>query len=59
MLRFDKATYLSLLFKFILSERLSNSLYSSDVLLFSEFINIVPILYYTFIEFTVFLYTFQ
>ena len=26
MLRFDKATYLSLLFKSILSERLSNSL---------------------------------
>ena len=26
MLRFDKATYLSLLFKFILSERLTNSM---------------------------------
>ena len=34
MLRFDKATYSSLLFKFILSERLSNSLLGSDVLLF-------------------------
>ena len=45
MLRFDKATYLSLLFKFILSERLSNSLWQSDVLLFSEFI----ILLYTFL----------
>ena len=41
MLRFDKATYLSLLFKIILSVRLSNSLWRSDVLLFSEFINIV------------------
>ena len=34
MLRLDKATYLSLLFKFILSERLSNSLRGSDALLF-------------------------
>ena len=34
MLRFDKATYLSLLFKFILPERLSNNLCGSDVLLF-------------------------
>ena len=38
MHRFDKEKYLSLLFKFILSERLSNSLWVSDVLLFSEFI---------------------
>ena len=51
MLRFDKATYLSLRFKFILSERLSNSLRRSDVLLFSEFINRVSILFYNFIEF--------
>ena len=58
MLRFDKATYLSLLFKFILSERLSNSLWGSDVLLFSEFINIVSILFYNFIEFIILLYTF-
>ena len=36
MLRFHKATYLSLLFKFILSERLSNSLLGSVVLLFSD-----------------------
>ena len=58
MLRFDKATYLSLLFKFILSERLCNSLWGSDVLLFSEFINIVFILFYNFIEFIIFLHTF-
>ena len=37
MLSFNKATYLLLLFKFILSKRLSNSLYGSDVLLFPEF----------------------
>ena len=58
MLRFDEATYLSLLFKFYLSERLSNSLWGSDVLLFSEFINIVFILFYNFIEFIIFLHTF-
>ena len=58
MLRFDKATYLSLIFKFILSERLSNSVGGSDVLLFSEFINIVSILFYKFIEFSIFLYAF-
>ena len=57
MLSFEKATYLSLLFKFILSERLSNSLRGSDVLLFSEIINMVSILYYNFIEFIILLYT--
>ena len=31
MLQFDKATYLSLLFMFILSGRLSNTLCGSDV----------------------------
>ena len=41
MLRFDKAIYLSFLLKFILSIRLSNSLWESDVLLFLELINIV------------------
>ena len=41
MLRFDKAIYLSFLLKFILSVRLSNSLWESDVLLFLELINIV------------------
>ena len=50
----DKATNLSLLFKFILSEKLSNSLWGSDVLLFPEFINIVSTLYYNFIEFIYF-----
>ena len=58
MLKFYKATYLSLLFKFILSVRLSNSLCGSDVLLFLEFINIVPILFYNFIEIIILLYTF-
>ena len=58
MLRFHKATYFSLLFKFILSERLSNSLWVSDVLLFSKFINIVSILFHNFIEFIKLLYTF-
>ena len=43
MLWFDKVTYLSLLFKFILYEILDSSLWGSDVLLFLEFINIVSI----------------
>ena len=47
MPRFDKATYLSLSFKFILSERLSNNLGTSDVLLFSELINILPFRFIT------------
>ena len=51
MLKFDRSIYLSLLFKFLLSENLSNSLWGSDVLLFSEFIHIVSILFYNFIEF--------
>ena len=51
MLRFDKATYVQVLyFKFVSFERLSNSLRALDVLLFLEFINIVSISYYTFIE---------
>ena len=58
MLRFDKTTYLSLVFKLILSERLSNSLQGSDVLLFPEFINIVSILFYNFIKFIISIYTF-
>ena len=45
MLRFDKATYLSLPYKFTLSKRLINNLWGSDVLVFSEFINIVSILF--------------
>ena len=55
MLSFDKATYLSLLFRVILSVGLSNSLWGSDVLIFSEFINIVSILFYNFIEFIILL----
>ena len=47
-----------LFFKFILSKSLSNSLWGSDFLLFSEFINIVSILFYNFIEFIILLYTF-
>ena len=57
MLRFDKATDLSLVFKFILPERLSNRLWGQDVLLFLEFINIVFLLFYNFIEFIMLLYT--
>ena len=57
MLRFDKVKYLSLLFKFILCERLSNNFRGSDVLLFSEFINIVSIPFYNFIEFIMLLHT--
>ena len=58
MLRFDKATYLLLILKFILSERLSNSLCMLKVLLFSENINRVSFLYYDRIKFVVFLNTF-
>ena len=58
MLRFGKATCFLLLFKFVLSERLSNNLWRPDILLFSELINIVPILYYKVIEFIIFLYSF-
>ena len=56
MLRFDKATYLSLLFKFILFKILGNS-GGSDVLLFLDFINIVLILFYNFIESIILFYT--
>ena len=55
---FDKATYLSLLSKFILNVRLSNNLWRSDVSLFLKFINIVSILFYNFFEFIILLYTF-
>ena len=47
MLRFDKATYLSILFMSFLFARLSNSSRGSDVLLFLEFTNIVSILFYS------------
>ena len=58
MLRFEKATYLSLLFWFILSERLSYSLWGWDVLLFPEFKDIVSVLFYNFIKLIILLYTF-
>ena len=58
MLRFDKSIYLSLLFKFILSERLRNSLWGSDDLLLREFIHIVSILFYNCIEFIILLCNF-
>ena len=58
MLRSDKAIYLLLLFKFILSMRFSISLLESDVLLISESINIISILFYKFIEFIILPYTF-
>ena len=58
MLRFDRVLYLSLLFKSAFSEKLSNSLWGSDLLLFSELIIIVTILFYDFIEFILLLYAF-
>ena len=59
MLSFDEATYLSLLFRFISLQRLSNCLLGSDVLLFSEFINTVSILFNNFIELIILLYNFS
>ena len=56
MLRFDKTTYLSLLFKFILSQRLSSTLRGSDILLFPEFVIIVSIFYRNFIGFIYYIY---
>ena len=58
MLTFDKATHLSLLFKFTSSARLSNSIWGSDVLLLSEFINIVSNLFYNFIKLIMLLYSY-
>ena len=55
---FDKATYFSLYFRFVLSKRFNNNLRASNVLLFSEFTNIVFILFYNFIEFIILLHTF-
>ena len=56
MLRFDKATYLSPLFKFILSVRLSNE----DQMFFVFIIHRYSIhfFYYSFIEFIILVYTF-
>ena len=49
MQMFDRAT----------SGRLINSQCKSDAFTFSKLINTVSTLYYTFIEFIIFLYTFQ
>ena len=56
MLRFDEATDLMYPFKFGLSERLINSLWVSDALLFPELIGILSIVFYNFIEFIMLLY---
>ena len=58
MLRFARGTYLSALFRLTLSERLSASLWGSDVLQLLKFISIVLILYYICIECIKWLYTF-
>ena len=58
MLRFDKTKYLSLLINFTLSERLSNSVLASDVLLILEVMNVVSVLFYNCINFITLLYTF-
>ena len=58
MVRYDKATYLSLPVNSFLSVRLSDSLWESDVLLFLEFINLVFTLFYNFIEIIMLLYAF-
>ena len=55
IIRFHKVTSFSLLFKFILSARLSNSVLGSDILLSSEFMNTEPIFSNTFIEFYILL----
>ena len=57
MLRLDKAMCLSLLFKSILSEIFSNSLWKSHILLFVELISIVTILPYKSIKLAILLYT--
>ena len=57
-MRFDEAKHLSLYFLFTLSVRLSNNLRGSVLLIFSELINIVSILYYIYIEFIMLLYNF-
>ena len=57
MLRFYKATTLSFTFKFVFSERLSISLWRLSILSFSEFIIIVSLLFFNFIEFIILLNT--
>ena len=58
MLIFDRATYLSLPFKFILPERFRKSLWGLDVLLRLKIINVVSTLLYNFIEFFILLCSF-
>ena len=57
MQRLYKATYLLLLFQFLISERLINSRWGSHISFFLEFIDIVTILYYIFIGSIILLYT--
>ena len=57
ILGFDKVTYVSFLFKSILSGRLKSSLWKSGVLLFSESVNIVFTFFYKFIDFIILLHT--
>ena len=47
MLRFDKETHVLFYFMFTLSERLSDGLWWSDVLLFFKFKDIVSVFYQT------------
>ena len=54
-----KQHILSLLLKFIVSERLSKGLWGLDVLLFWEFLNIASILFYNFIEIIILFYNFS
>ena len=56
MLRVDKRT--NFFNSLHLSKRWSNRMCVSDVFLFSEFMIIVSILFYNFIEFIILLYTF-
>ena len=58
MLKICQETYLLLLFKIILSGRLSNCLWRLGVSLFWEFINIVSTLYYNCIKLVMLLYSF-
>ena len=51
--------HLSVFFKFILSKRLSNSLWGSDTLLLAEFMNTLSILYYNLIILCIIMYLFS
>ena len=56
ILRLDYSTYLSLLFKYILSARLSINLRSSEVLIFFEVLRIIYILFYIYIDFLLYFF---